>query len=390
MALPSRPNARLGGLPSGPRSRSFTAGGSAREEPHRSASTTRDYARSRAESSPPEAPVLRHQRSFSGASSSRGRAWEEEAPPMPPLPSAQRTKVADKLSKLKGGRSDSVSSLSNASSSSSSRAGSGYTSPATSFDEYDQEDKYEEGEEDSPAEAKPVPPGFGSSLWGRLALAAGSLSINVSKAWDSNASVSSGEGEYLYYVWNLTPPRAEMLTVSSPITVTPPGQESRITRAMKAYHIAQASKPSDLPEWLFDEKERGLTARVPAKDGNEDDGDRPRAAPLVESSRPNAPSTPYSSKAGASTGPNRPGARRDYDDDFDRAKTSKATQRLRELRDAKANTRGKASESAARRAEEEAAAQNEPPQRMSAATTNATGQRPMPPGLPSGVRPRRT
>ena len=32
-----------------------------------------------------------------------------------------------------------------------------------------------------------------------------------------------------------------------------------MTRAMKAYHIAKAQSPADLPEWLFDERERGVT-----------------------------------------------------------------------------------------------------------------------------------
>jgi hypothetical protein len=34
---------------------------------------------------------------------------------------------------------------------------------------------------------------------------------------------------------------------------TPPGQDSRLTRAMKAYHLEKAKDPSDLPPWLFPE-----------------------------------------------------------------------------------------------------------------------------------------
>jgi hypothetical protein len=37
---------------------------------------------------------------------------------------------------------------------------------------------------------------------------------------------------------------------------TPPGEESSLTRAMKAYHIQKARDPTDLPPWLFDEHER--------------------------------------------------------------------------------------------------------------------------------------
>jgi hypothetical protein len=35
---------------------------------------------------------------------------------------------------------------------------------------------------------------------------------------------------------------------------TPPGQESRLTRAMKAYHLEKAKDASDLPPWLFPER----------------------------------------------------------------------------------------------------------------------------------------
>ena len=37
---------------------------------------------------------------------------------------------------------------------------------------------------------------------------------------------------------------------------TPPGEESRLTRALKAYHADKARDPTDLPEWLFEEHER--------------------------------------------------------------------------------------------------------------------------------------
>lgn len=131
--------------------------------------------------------------------SSRTRAREEEAPPLPPLPVVQSTKVQDKLSRLKNDRSESVSSFSTTSSSifsSSPSIGgdSGYTSPTTSLDDFDQEEKCED--DDKPPGDKPIPPGFGSSLWGRLAAVAGNLSVNVSKAWESNISGLSGESEH--------------------------------------------------------------------------------------------------------------------------------------------------------------------------------------------------
>ena len=48
-------------------------------------------------------------------------------------------------------------------------------------------------------------PGAGSSLWGRLTSAAGTLGVDVSKAWATNVAVYAGEGmlflfERLYYL----------------------------------------------------------------------------------------------------------------------------------------------------------------------------------------------
>lgn len=73
--------------------------------------------------------------------------------------------------------------------------------------------------------------GIGSTLWNRVAVAASGLTVNVSKAWASNVATMSGEE-------------------------TPPGQESRLTRAMKTYHLEKARDRSDLPAWLFEEHER--------------------------------------------------------------------------------------------------------------------------------------
>ena len=38
-------------------------------------------------------------------------------------------------------------------------------------------------------------PGFGSSLWSRVAAAAGNLSVSVTKAWETNVAYVSGESE---------------------------------------------------------------------------------------------------------------------------------------------------------------------------------------------------
>ncbi|KAI0807090.1 hypothetical protein C8Q74DRAFT_34223 [Fomes fomentarius] len=96
-------------------------------------------------------------------------------------------------------------------------------SSRTSIDEADMEDKMEHK----------TPAGAGSSLWASITGVASNLTISVSKAWSSNIQSYNGED-------------------------TPVGGESRLTRALKAYHIDKARDPADLPEWLFDERERGV------------------------------------------------------------------------------------------------------------------------------------
>lgn len=44
--------------------------------------------------------------------------------------------------------------------------------------------------------------------------------------------------------------------------VAPSSGDSEITRALKAYHISKARDRSDLPDWLFDEHERGVGSRT--------------------------------------------------------------------------------------------------------------------------------
>jgi len=73
--------------------------------------------------------------------------------------------------------------------------------------------------------------GDGYAIWTRVATVASTLTVSVSKAWTTNINTFSGEE-------------------------TPPGQESRLTRAMKAYHLEKARDPSDLPSWLFEVHER--------------------------------------------------------------------------------------------------------------------------------------
>lgn len=71
----------------------------------------------------------------------------------------------------------------------------------------------------------------GDSIWNRVAAAASVLTVNVNKAWYSRILASDDEE-------------------------TAPGRDSHLIRVMKAYHLAKARHPSDLPDWLFDERER--------------------------------------------------------------------------------------------------------------------------------------
>lgn len=183
MALPSRPNARLNGLPSGPRSRS---------QP-RSASASREQSRIHSEPSSP-LPPLRHQKSLTNLSEGRRGRWEQDAPPpVPSLPPPSR--VSNKLGRMRGDRRDSDDSASSSSSTSSGRtARSGYSTPATEVD-FEDEDKYADGEAEE-GEEQPVPRGFGYSLWSRIQTAATNLSVNVGKSWEANGALGSGEGVY--------------------------------------------------------------------------------------------------------------------------------------------------------------------------------------------------
>lgn len=174
---------------------------------------------------------------------------------------------------------------------------------------------------------------------------------------------------------------------------TPPGSESRLTRAMKAYHIEKARYPGDLPEWLFTERERGTTTRA----DNRDEPTRKENAPPER--QPPAPSRA------------RTVVRKQVDSEGS-ATMSRAAQRLREMRDAKRNPKVHFAESvhprhaaaagqqengpglAAIQAEAEAyiPPAAEVPVRAAArglASVGRDGKRAAI-GLPSGVRPRRT
>jgi hypothetical protein len=138
---------------------------------------------------------------------------------------------------------------------------------------------------------------------------------------------------------------------------TPPGEESRLTRALKAYHIDKARDPTDLPEWLFEEHERrpigrsGTNFRHREEDGyfGEHEHDRATRSTTGSSSTPPRPSgrglrdaydtaTRELESSTSSYSHSRAGRPQQYlqDDDVPTGSTSsKAHDRLKALRDAK-------------------------------------------------------
>jgi len=146
----------------------------------------------------------------------------------------------------------------------------------------------------------PATPEDGNSVWSRVATAAGTLTVSVSKAWAANVNTNSGED-------------------------TPPGEESRLFHAMKAYHLGKAKNPSDLPSWLFSEQERRPVGqlRLASRHDNTEETSV-QASPLS----PRGLRDIYDTAAAATS----PGSPR-YGD----LPTSKAASHLKALRDAKRN-----------------------------------------------------
>lgn len=124
--------------------------------------------------------------------------------------------------------------------------------PPPEEERYDEEDGYEE--------STPKQEGHGYDLWGRVTAVAGNLTVNVSKAWEKGIHMADGEE-------------------------TPPGHDSRLTKAMKAYHLDRARSPADLPAWLFDEHERGAAPKSwsASKPAEYEDRFRPEPEPRQRS-----------------------------------------------------------------------------------------------------------
>jgi hypothetical protein len=171
-------------------------------------------------------------------------------------------------------------------------------------------------------------PETGYSIWNAVASAASTLTISVSKAWATTVTTEAGEGALASPLVDRTKPIRHQ-------TETPPGQESHLLRAMKAYHLEKARDPSDLPEWLFTSATRHHDA------GHHDEGDV-----AVETSAPHPSSrglrdiyaAAVTEPVATSTGAGRRGGRNGLDPYADEPPMpSKATDRLKALRDAKRN-----------------------------------------------------
>ncbi|CDO68350.1 hypothetical protein BN946_scf184799.g77 [Trametes cinnabarina] len=367
MSLPARPNV---GLPSTPR-RSYTTGPARQDYPPRPRSSASErppppsgYG-AQAPPLPTQARTLRPQRSLialpstpSGRVRSRSldrRAEPRYAPaqadPPPPLPSfptsreitrnpllrAQWARESDdryatsrSVDRYASRRSEDVMSDSSGASELSMLPAS-VASSRTSLD--DGEVRYEEKED-----GKPVAAGHGSSLWASITSVASNLTINVSKALSSNISNYNGEGasgpSRTDNVWT------ERFTEGEHLIETPVGGESRLTRAMKAYHIQKARNPADLPDWLFDERERGIRSQQaisrppPAEE---------RAQPPSGPSQPSRPVTTVRREepqppARTVRGPTLADRRAAVDTGSEEHVT-KSMARLRALRDAKRNAK---------------------------------------------------
>ncbi|KAH9946179.1 uncharacterized protein BXZ73DRAFT_95677 [Epithele typhae] len=254
------------------------------------------------------------------------------------------------------------------------RSGASVASSRTSLDSREMDEKMD----DKPAS------GAGSSLWSNITTVASGLSN-----WYKNSPAVSGEGN----------------------------GESHLTRVMKAYYIDKARGPADLPEWLFDERERGLRSRdeetprssrdEPRSTGRGRDERELELEPVaVPPPRPRRGLTladrqqqerEQAQAQAQSRGARRP-ARSRYDDDDEPAQpVTKAASRLRELRDAKRAATARVEEPVHYDEPEPMRYEPEPRRRMApgsrgpgtAAPLGVVGMRGRPGvGLPSGVRAR--
>ncbi|KAJ6547520.1 hypothetical protein B0H19DRAFT_1166084 [Mycena capillaripes] len=324
-----------GGLPSGPGPRA------------RSVTRTRDADRGRYDSdgdgderaSPrPSTRQVRPQKSMTSMNQSRSNS---QAPPMPSSrPRRNPNPSYDSRDSATNRSSDSTTS-SASSFFDRMKQTAGYASSRTSLEDDEPDKRPSRSTRNRPARGDSPPPDEndtpGDTLWSKIASTASSLTVNVGKSWATNITTFAGEE-------------------------TPVGQESRLTRAMKAYHLEKARDPSDLPAWLFDEKER-RPAPAPAPSRSKRRDDDYDDYEVVEKTRAEPPASRglrdiYEAAAASASASSTPSSRstrgaRSYADDT--PQPSKATDRLKALRDAKrgAVNAGRDEERAPRAAEPE-------------------------------------
>ncbi|KZT68963.1 hypothetical protein DAEQUDRAFT_727132 [Daedalea quercina L-15889] len=268
MALPSRPNARLG-LPANPRSRSLARRPNASVDlPLSREDMMREYVPSRPAPTPPPVQQVRPTRSMtdmrSAASRSRsvdrGRTGRpsEPPPPLPVAPSAWQARELNPPPRSTEGplkrfisqrkRTNGIIPSWGSSSSESSNSGNSlrsytsYASSQTSLADDDMKTTSPTGQSSTspsmPSNPERPPSSLGTSIWSRVATAAEHLKVNVNKAMSSTVTIQNGEG-------------------------TPEGQESSLSKAMKAYHVDKAQGDAkELPDWLFEGRDQEIINRL--------------------------------------------------------------------------------------------------------------------------------
>ncbi|ELU44521.1 SLY1 protein [Rhizoctonia solani AG-1 IA] len=130
---------------------------------------------------------------------------------------------------------------------------------------------------------------------------------------------------------------SRMAAVAGGLTDTPPGQDSRITTALKKHYIKQVSDPRQLPSWLFSDIERQVGRSHARREPESDDVQYEKGSSILPHES-TAPVRSHARHEGAYMSPQpapprEPTRARTFDDEAP-APTRAAT-RLRALRDAK-------------------------------------------------------
>ncbi|KAL5529058.1 hypothetical protein ACEPAG_5032 [Sanghuangporus baumii] len=176
---------------------------------------------------------------------------------------------------------------------------------------------------------------YGYSIWNRVATAASTWAGNGSNT--GNNLISGGRSFSDQWIRR----SRSLIWFDTQIAVAPSSGDSEITRALKAYHINKARDRSDLPDWLFDEHERGMGNRAQHLARYEERSEYDDTGPVMRA-RGRGFRDIYDSVAASSASETR-GARGRVEESgssafasggLDRS-TTRATDRLKAIRDAK-------------------------------------------------------